>query len=201
MATPEGKTPQHVGCVLCEHVWVAAWLPMDTTRFAALMSGLHCPACGAGAKSLQLRMPNDVPETDELSPALRDWLARGERGISSNTIVQHLTGIKTLDRFGGSHPHDGDDLRRCMLLLDAVPELQPRIRQMATCSKEWAALVADWDGLLAILRRELAREPGTYGKTYERMRELLAPIDGWSLAPSDGVFPEERRRRRTRRSA
>lgn len=201
------KTPQHVQCRQCQHVWIAAYLPMDAGVFARLMTALHCPMCAADATEIGLRDANDVPATTvTISAALRDWLASGERGISSNFMVQHLTGVPATDRwFPYGHPDDGDDLRRCMLLLEAVPELKPLVPRMATASPEWAALVAHWDALIDILKRELLREPGTYGRTYERMRQLLAPIDGGSLYETDGDWDaaekRTRGRRRTRRRA
>lgn len=203
------RKPQHVACDTCEHVWVVAYLPMDTSVFTAILKGARCPSCGSGSDKMRLRDANDVPpEAMSVSPELRNWLSRGERGISSNAIVEHLTPVPTgASSPFGDHPSDGDDLRRCMLLLDAVPALQPLMSKMATRSKVWAALVSDWDGLIAILRRELRREPGTCGRTYERMRQLLHPVDGQSLYETDGDWDAYERakaqyaKRRRRRSA
>lgn len=192
------RTPQHVQCLTCEHRWIAAHLPMEAGAFARLLKGLCCPMCGATTDDLRLRDANDIPETTvTISQALAAWLASGERGTSSNFMVQHLTGVPATSRhFNYGHPHDGDDLRRCMLLLEAVPELVPLLPKMATASPAWAALVPHWDELVGILKRELAREPGTCGRTYERMRQLLAPVDGGSLYETDGDWDAHEKRKR-----
>lgn len=83
-------------------------------------------------------------------PGLIDWLAHGRRGLSSNSMVKHLTGIpteKTGARWDGelSHPYDPDDLDRCLALLDQVPTLRPLLKSMRTASKQWAALIDNWE--------------------------------------------------------
>lgn len=108
------------------------------------------------------------------------WLANGERGVSSNTIFTHLTGIDALYGWDPSHPHDPDDLYRCRLLLQQVPELRARLHEMATCSPVWARLVAHWDELCELMDAEAPDWPkrgSRAPKTYRRMREL---IDGES---------------------
>lgn len=119
-----------------------------------------------------------TPEQRELDP-LTQWLASGERGISSNAIVQHLTGIKCLRHDLGhpDHPYDPGDLTRCVRLLEQCPELRERLGRMASRSPEWAALVGAWDELVATLDSEEPRwRDGRYARaprTYRRMRELI----------------------------
>ncbi len=72
-----------------------------------------------------------------------DWLKTGERGVSSEAIFSHLTGIP----IGGnwmSPPYDSADFMRCRKLLVAVPSFASRIGEMATVSPQWAAIVARW---------------------------------------------------------
>lgn len=89
-----------------------------------------------------------------LSQAAARWLANGERGVSSNTIFEKLTGVKTsLDSYR-SHPHDPADFRRCQLLLEQVPELQILFPRMAHVSKEWKALVEAWPTIVAAMDEE-----------------------------------------------
>ena len=49
------------------------------------------------------------------------WLAVGERGLSSEAIALTALGLEPTG-FRASWPHDPADLRRCLLLLEAVPE-------------------------------------------------------------------------------
>lgn len=47
-----------------------------------------------------------------LSEAAKKWLESGERGLSSETLFGHLTGIPLVGRWGPHHPADPSDLRR-----------------------------------------------------------------------------------------
>lgn len=84
-----------------------------------------------------------------------NWLASGERGISSNTMFTHLTGINALRQWRMDVPHDPDDLRRCRLLLEQVPELAARFPLMRDVSPEWARLVNIWPELCAAMDAEV----------------------------------------------
>lgn len=79
-----------------------------------------------------------------ISKSVNNWLKTGERGTSSETIVEVLTGLNLT---GGhrSHPHDSADFRRCVLLLAQVPDFKPRMHEMSAVSPMWAALVECWD--------------------------------------------------------
>lgn len=117
----------------------------------------------------------------DLSSYAVNWLANGERGISSNTMFTRLTGV---DAMGGwtycNHPHDPADFQRCERLLRAVPELRERLHLMAEESPEWARLVARWPEINSMLLEEI---PGVYGdvprrygkapRTYALMRSII----------------------------
>jgi len=45
----------------------------------------------------------------------------------------------------GSHPYDPSDFNRCLLLLDAVPEIRRHMDKVAEISDAWARLVERWD--------------------------------------------------------
>lgn len=111
-----------------------------------------------------------------LSPEATAWLADGERGVSSNTIFEHLTGISAVGKWGGGYPRDPGDFRRCRLLLERVPELVPLLPRMAEVSPVWAALVAGWDSLCATMDAECpywrTGRGGSAPKTYEMMRAI-----------------------------
>lgn len=119
-------------------------------------------------------------ENPSLSMQATLWLASGERGLSSETIFQHLTGIKVMKGHWESRypitPSDPADLRRCRLLLEQVPELEPQFRErMASASKEWTALVREWDAICETMDKE-APEWRTKGqsapKTYQAMKAI-----------------------------
>jgi hypothetical protein len=107
------------------------------------------------------------------------WLAVGEHGSSSNALFFRLTGIKPQDMDGDelAHPHDPDDLSRCRLLLEQVPELSARIGEMSGVSAEWAVLTSKWDGICRLMDEESPEwrnGKGSAPKTYTMMEECLA---------------------------
>lgn len=114
-----------------------------------------------------------------LSEAATRWLASGERGLSSETIFEKLTGIQVLKdhwrSYGPHTPSDPADLRRCRLLLEQVPELVPLFQKMSTVSKEWAALVREWANLCATMDAETPdwrTGGGSATKTYKLMKAI-----------------------------
>ena len=110
-----------------------------------------------------------------LSAAASKWLATGSRGMSSNAIFTHLTGV---DACRGSNltffPLDPSDFARCQLLLEQVPELQVLFPKMATLSAKWAKLVELWPKILAAMEEEAPewrKQKGEANKAYAIMQE------------------------------
>jgi len=111
-----------------------------------------------------------------LSEQAISWLANGERGTSSNTICSHLSGMDCVGKWGGSHPLDPDDFRRCRLLLNQVPEFHARIGELRKISPVWDRLVSNWADLCDMMDSEFPawREGGrgSCPKTFKLMQEL-----------------------------
>ncbi|HCF3913442.1 TPA: hypothetical protein NID53_001048 [Pseudomonas aeruginosa] len=103
------------------------------------------------------------------------WLRDGQVGASSRAIHDHMLGLP-MERHHAAYPHDPDDLNRCLLLLNLIPEWAPRIREMAQHSQEWAALVSSWGKLTNLFLQEAGldwqRSSGA-PETYAAMRFLL----------------------------
>ena len=106
-----------------------------------------------------------------------EWLAKGERGISSEAIFSYMTGINVVGKYGMGYPYDPSDFRRCHLLLEAVPEFKKRFKEMRLISKEWHTLVDHWDELVELLDIDVPEwrttGKGNAPKTYDRMQELI----------------------------
>ncbi len=102
------------------------------------------------------------------------WMANGEVGTSSKTMALRAIGMRNRDE---GHPYDPDDLRRCLLLLEAIPAIRTHSEAIAAASQQWRALVDNWDELEALFLEEcgsLRPKPGTTApKTYRRMQEVL----------------------------
>lgn len=118
----------------------------------------------------------------EVPMSVVNWLAGGERGISSETIVSHIWALPKSRRHGYDHPYDPDDLKRCLKLLAASPETKARFSEMRAVSREWANLVDNWETLERLFLREVGdikwsnrkHAPITYGamkRCYEANRE------------------------------
>ncbi len=109
------------------------------------------------------------------------WLAVGERGLSSEAIALTTLGLRPTGR-RASWPLDPADLRRCLLLLEAVPETRENgLLVLAKRCPRWAALVKVWDRLSETLRSETGENlppRGSAPKTYALMQEALDSAGG-----------------------
>lgn len=115
------------------------------------------------------------------------WLQTGERGTSSETIVEVMEGLppgtitgRNSRHQGSNYPSDPADLRRCLLLLQAVPRYRPRLHELAMLSAPWTALIVHWAELEALIQEEIPGviSAGAHGKaplTFRLMSELLHP--------------------------
>nr|WP_148270713.1 hypothetical protein [Burkholderia gladioli] len=104
------------------------------------------------------------------------WLATGERGISSETIFTVLTGLQLVDEDEMSHPLDGWDFRRCCLLLDSCPELAARFDGMSSVSPEWKVLICSWYSIFAVMNSENPQwrdHAGTLDRTHQNITDVL----------------------------
>jgi hypothetical protein len=114
-----------------------------------------------------------------MPPGAIEWLRSGERGVSSEAIFEHLTGVPVGDRWGSTYPADSWDLRRCRLLLEAVPAFRLRLGEMSGACSVWARLVARWDELCALMDEEAPdwRDGQWAPRTYDLMRNLIGGTD------------------------
>ena len=98
--------------------------------------------------------------TVDIPQSVVNWLAAGERGLSSESIVEYLYGLPVLEgHWRRSAPHcplDPTDLRRCLLLLAEFPETAAQFPRMRAASPEWERLVDAW----ADLERQFLAEIG-----------------------------------------
>lgn len=75
---------------------------------------------------------------------------------------------------GRDHPHDPDDLLRCVDYCRGRYDTAAIQRRMAGRSPEWDRLLPDWDRLVALLQHEMeTRTDDKAPRTYFEMRRLL----------------------------
>jgi hypothetical protein len=79
------------------------------------------------------------------------WLLSGERGLSSEFMVGHLTAreFRTHSRHS-EYPLDMDDFRRCEVALREIAGLREHLPRMAGVSGEWKRLVENWDEIVRL---------------------------------------------------
>lgn len=108
-----------------------------------------------------------------LTEPMKEWLRNGERGISSETIFEVMTGIP----LGQKHytPQDPSDFNRCYMLLLTVPEFRGRIKEVGEAFPAWKSLTDNWDELECLFEEESLREDRKAPKLYARLHEL----NGW----------------------
>jgi len=141
----------------------------------ACVSALEAAGCPLGYNAA---MPG--PETS-IETRAAAWAKNGQVGMSSRAIYSHMSGA--LDRNGFRHPLDPDDLNRCLLLLDLIPEWRERMPEMAMHSREWAALVSDWEGLRQTFLDEVGLD---WSKGKDRRATITSDIMRRMLSPKTG---------------
>ncbi len=103
------------------------------------------------------------------------WLATGRVGLSSKCMAMWLA---FGERAEPNHPHDPDDLDRCLKLLAAAPGLRPLIPKMAEITEGWARLAPRWDEVEASHLDEVGlgwTKANRATKTYDLMASILRP--------------------------
>ena len=71
-----------------------------------------------------------------------NWFATGRVGSSSKAMAMAIAEIKGNET---NHPADPDDLNRCLLFLQEVPEAREHLAKCAALSEYWAALIQRFD--------------------------------------------------------
>jgi len=90
----------------------------------------------------------DTPTT------IQHWLAHGERCAASDTIAKYCSGSWDHSNAEEKPPADLKALRRCRLLLEQCPEMQPKLRRLAHLSRAWAEIISFWDDLCMLQELE-----------------------------------------------
>ncbi len=126
----------------------------------------------------------EVAKVCGLPQGLANWLRVGERGASSEALCQSIFGVP-----GGArrtdHPHDPDDLRRCIAFLKAtdIVGADAFCGKVAALSEQWAALMSRWEELLDCYAGELqtpvpSNQHRMMPKTYALMQEIIGGAHG-----------------------
>lgn len=113
----------------------------------------------------------------KLTHEMETWLAKGDRGRSSDTIFQRLEGLGHACTQSEGHPLDVADFVRCEKLLDAVPDFRERFDEMAAVSPQWRSLVSMWSLIARVYELERIEYTGKFKATNELIE--IAIKRGW----------------------
>lgn len=102
------------------------------------------------------------------------WLLHGETGMSSKSILSEILGLYPSTGRYENHPRDPADLKRCVQLLDEVPELRGALDAMRKLSSPWKRLIDNWTLLEETLKFEMRNsKDGKAPLTYDLMKKLI----------------------------
>lgn len=100
-----------------------------------------------------------------------NWFGTGRVGASSKAMALAVLDIKN----DGSHPYDPDDFNRCLLLLEAVPEIRQHMDKISAINKTWSKLVSRWGEVESCFLDEVGlnwRKANRAPKTYALMKDI-----------------------------
>ena len=114
---------------------------------------------------------------------LLEWITVGEIGISSKTMWAALMGTFSEGQHKGFNfdvPHDPDDFRRCLKLVNECHLDKEDLRKIKEVVSWFAPFIDNWDKMVELWNEESpsSRCP----KLYEFIQELenrAMIIDGW----------------------
>jgi hypothetical protein len=96
--------------------------------------------------------------SEKISAVIDVWLASGDRGPASDTMIEHLTNRRALRGKRFQHPVGPMEFHRCVVLLNAIPWLRSQLPLMAELSATWSMMVEHWDEIEQTLLAEVGRD-------------------------------------------
>ena len=130
----------------------------------------------AEIKEIDTATPSDKPD---IKTKILQWLATGEKGISSEAIAFKMAGVVP-GRSWSTHPYDPSDFKQCLKLVNFIPEIRSRLDEMRSISREWNAIIEHWKEIEECFMGEVAEwltaehSDKRAHKTYELMRKVYA---------------------------
>ncbi|SUG89888.1 Uncharacterised protein [Salmonella enterica subsp. enterica] len=92
----------------------------------------------------------------DLAMKVLKWQTKGHVGISSATMASIALGLEKSFYHGRfDAPSDPADLRRCMMLVDEIPEIKDSFPLIAKKVKRFSPILREWDSLIALLKLDL----------------------------------------------
>lgn len=160
-------------CRTVQDVELVLDAPLEVS--VASMKAARCSNCGSSKLGLGGSYGDAPPLSAPIEQRADWWKARGDTGISSQTIYAVMAG-GSFPPWGPDIPHDPSDFKRCYDLLRLIPEWKPRMSEMAKVSRDWKRFADAWDELTEIYRRGpdkcMKKGARLYTTLYDKMQEL-----------------------------
>lgn len=109
----------------------------------------------------------------ELALKVLEWSSNNDVGCSSATMASIAVGLKK--PFYGDYfsaPRDPSDFRRCMTLVDTIPEIKDHFPVIKKKCKQFAVVIDNWDLLCETLRIDMETNKRCAQKTWDLMKDL-----------------------------
>lgn len=113
----------------------------------------------------------------DIQTKVLNWIATGRVGSSSKTMAMAACGLPS----SGDYPSDPDDLNRCLLLLNAVPEVREHFGKIAALGVVWGRLIPRWAEIEALFLEEVGlnwSKAQSADKTYKLMKAVIGQEPG-----------------------
>ena len=113
----------------------------------------------------------------DIKSKVLEWVASGRVGQSSKAMAMTACDLPS----SGSYPLDPDDLNRCLLMLEAVPEVRAHFEKIAGLGVVWGRLISRWDEIEFCFLEEAGpnwSKARSAPKTYALMKLVIGEEPG-----------------------
>lgn len=98
-----------------------------------------------------------------------DWRCRHQW---RNSCLNRMWTEKNIYGHHFGAPHDAADFRRCVALVEQIPEIRDSFNKVAKRVPAFKGILNEWDSLVALLKSEMKIHGNKAPETYRRISEL-----------------------------
>ena len=118
----------------------------------------------------------------EIQSKVLNWIATGmiatgRVGASSKAMALAACGLPS----DGYYPTDPSDFNRCLLMLEAVPEVREHFDKIAALGVVWERLISRWDEIESCFLEEVGHnwcKASAAPETYDLMKQVIGEEPG-----------------------
>ena len=113
----------------------------------------------------------------DIKSKVLEWVASGRVGQSSKAMAMTACNLPN----SGDYPLDPDDLNRCLLMLEVVPEVREHFEKIAGLGVVWDRLISRWGEIESCFLEEAGpnwSKARSAPKTYALMKLVIGEEPG-----------------------